>query len=102
MSELLTLALAAHGGLDRWNKLTSIRARLSVTGALFASKGTAGQLEGIEMEAQLHEQKVVTYFPANKRRWVFQTNSIVVEADSGEKLAEYSYPRRSFRGNEAS
>jgi len=63
MSELLTLALAAHGGLDRWNELTSIRARLSVTGGLFASKGTAGQLEGIEMEAQLHEQKVVTYLP---------------------------------------
>jgi hypothetical protein len=102
MSELLTSALAAHGGLDRWNKLTSIRARLSVTGALFASKGIAGQLEGIEMEVQLHEQKVVTYFPAKKRRWVFQTNSIVVEADSGEKLAEYSYPRGSFQGNEAS
>ena len=101
MSELLTSALAAYGGLDRWNELTSIRARLSVTGGLFASKGTAGQLEGIEMEAQLHEQKLVTYFPEKKKRWVFQPNSIVVEADSGEKLAEYSDPRRSFRGNEA-
>lgn len=101
MSELLTSALAAHGGLDQWNKLTSIRARLSVTGGLFTSKGTAGQLEGIEMEAQLHEQKVITYIAGKKRRWVFQPNSIVVEADSGEKLAEHSYPRRSFQGNEA-
>ena len=101
MSELLTSALAAHGGLDQWNQLTSIRARLSVTGGLFTAKGTADQLEGIEMEAQLHEQKVVTYIAGKKKRWVFQPNSIVVEADSGEKLAEHSYPRRSFQGNEA-
>jgi len=101
MSELLTSALAAHGGLDQWNQLTSIRARLSVTGGLFTAKGTAGQLDGIEMEAQLHEQKVVTYIAGKKKRWVFQPNSIVIEADSGEKLAEHSYPRRSFRGNEA-
>jgi NADH:flavin oxidoreductase / NADH oxidase family len=35
-----------------------------------------------------------------KRRWVFQPNSIVVEADSWENLAEHFYPRRSFQGNE--
>jgi len=29
MSELLKSALAAHGGLDRWDKLRSIRATLS-------------------------------------------------------------------------
>ena len=101
MSELLKSALAAHGGLDRWDKLRSIRATLSVSGALFASKGRAGQLEGIEIEAQLHEQKVVTYIAGKKRRWVFQPNSIVVEADSGKNLAEHFYPRRSFQGNEA-
>jgi hypothetical protein len=101
MSELLKSALAAHGGLDRWDKLRSIRATLSVSGALFASKGRAGQLGGIEIEAQLHEQKVVTYIAGEKRRWVFQPNSIVVEADSGEKLAKHFYPRGSFQGNEA-
>jgi hypothetical protein len=99
MSEFLKFALAAHGGLDRRDKLRSIRATLSVSGALLASKGRAGQLEGIEIEAQLHEQKVVTYIATKKKRWVFQPNSIVVEADSGEKLAEHFYPRRSFQGN---
>ena len=66
MSELLKSALAAYGGPDRWDKLRSICATLSVSGALFASKGRAGRLEGIEIEALLHEQQVVTYI-AGKR-----------------------------------
>ncbi len=35
MSDLLDLALKAHGGLDRWREVKSLDARVSLTGALF-------------------------------------------------------------------
>ena len=33
MNGLLKLATEAHGGVDRWNQLTELKAHLSVTGA---------------------------------------------------------------------
>ena len=33
MSDLLEVAVAAHGGLDRWNGITSIDVAASITGA---------------------------------------------------------------------
>jgi hypothetical protein len=45
MNHLLESAVAAHGGLDRWNQVKSITVDASVTGALWAvkSKGDGGR-----------------------------------------------------------
>ena len=34
-SELLDLAVKAHGGLDRWNKVKAIKVAASITGAIW-------------------------------------------------------------------
>jgi hypothetical protein len=39
MNSLLKLAIEAHGGLNRWNDLKSVKAHLSVTGVLWHVKG---------------------------------------------------------------
>src|SRR2546429_528266 len=39
MSDLLDLALKAHGGLDRWREVKSVDARVSLTGALYHLNG---------------------------------------------------------------
>jgi hypothetical protein len=39
MNSLLKLATEAHGGLNRWNELKSLKAHLSVTGVLWHVKG---------------------------------------------------------------
>ncbi len=39
MSDLLDLALKAHGGLDRWREVKSLDVRVSLTGALYHLKG---------------------------------------------------------------
>jgi hypothetical protein len=39
MSDLLDLALKAHGGLARWREVKSLDARVSLTGALCRLKG---------------------------------------------------------------
>ena len=35
MNDLLDSAVAAHGGLDRWNQVTSITVDAAITGALW-------------------------------------------------------------------
>jgi hypothetical protein len=34
MNELLNLAVKAHGGLERWNKVNAIKVKASITGAI--------------------------------------------------------------------
>ena len=39
MNELLTNVLQAHGGLDRWNQFSTVRAQIVTGGGLWALKG---------------------------------------------------------------
>ena len=39
MSDLLELALSAHGGLERWRQVQSLDAQVSLTGRLYRLKG---------------------------------------------------------------
>jgi hypothetical protein len=98
MNDVLASAITAHGGRERWKQLRSVRASLSVTGALWESVGKAGFLKGIEIEAQLHEQKVITELPSEKKRFRFQPELVVIESESGLKRREYANPRKIFEG----
>ena len=35
MSDLLELAVAAHGGLERWNRFRTLQAKMAIGGAIF-------------------------------------------------------------------
>ncbi len=37
MNNLLNVVTEAHGGVDRWNQLTTLKAHLSVKGGLWQS-----------------------------------------------------------------
>jgi hypothetical protein len=39
MSELLDVALHAHGGFEHWRKVESLDVRVSLTGGLYRLKG---------------------------------------------------------------
>ena len=39
MTDLLKLAVEAHGGLQRWEQLSRFRAAVSITGAIWDLKG---------------------------------------------------------------
>ena len=58
MSDLLDTVIEAHGGLERWNQLDSVSARLIQGGALWALKGQAGVLDDVVVTASLHEERV--------------------------------------------
>jgi hypothetical protein len=98
MSDLLQLAVEAHGGIDRWNKLKTVTARLSSTGAIWHIKGRPDVLKDIEMELSLQEQKVVTHYLGENRRTIFVPGEIVSESEDGKLFERRMNPRASFEG----
>ena len=57
MNSLLKLATEAHGGVDRWNHLKSLKADLSVTGGIWYVKGRHDVLKDNRIECPLHEER---------------------------------------------
>src|SRR5258706_16061645 len=59
MSHLLQAAIAAHGGLDRWNSYRKVSLDLSVGGALWDFKGQTGLFRDAYYEAELDAQRAI-------------------------------------------
>src|SRR5882672_1855045 len=56
MNHLATLAMDAHGGLDRWRKLKSVSARLLQRGVLWKLKGQDGILRDVHITVDLRNE----------------------------------------------
>jgi hypothetical protein len=100
MNELLKLALAAHGGLERWNKVKSIRIAASITGAIWYLKSKPDYLKNIVMTADVETERVVTEFPGQDKRSIFEPNRIVMENIDGTLIETRDDPERSFEGQQ--
>jgi hypothetical protein len=98
MNELLQLALKAHGGLERWNKVESIKMQASVTGAIWYVKGKSDYLKNIVMTADAKTERVITEFPGQNKRSIFAPNRIVVEKLNGTLIETRDNPEKSFEG----
>ena len=86
MNHLLELALAAHGGLDRWNALTKVQVRASITGAIWHVKGKPDALKDVAITAHTHKEYLAMDFPGQDKRSLFEPHRIVMETQSGEVL----------------
>jgi hypothetical protein len=63
MNSLLKLAIEAHGGVDRWNHLKSLKAHLSVTGGIWYVKGRPDVLKAIFPDnIASHTREQISYF----------------------------------------
>ena len=62
MNDLLALAVGAHGGLGRWNRLTRLTATASITGTLaieaHGRTSNAGLRRGTPARAMCHDAPV--------------------------------------------
>lgn len=100
MNDLLKLAVEAHGGLKRWNELTSVNATMKVGGLLWEAKGVPGFASTGKVTANLHEQ---TYFnePFLKagQRSHFENGKIAIETLDGKVISERENPRAAFDGH---
>jgi hypothetical protein len=100
MNELLTLALRAHGGLKRWNKVKSIKIEASITGAIWHLKGKPDYLKNIVMTADVKTERVVTEFPGQDKSSIFEPNRIVIEKLDGTFIETRDDPEKSFEGQQ--
>ena len=98
MTSLLKLAIDAHGGVARWNQLKTLKAHLSVTGAIWHVKGKPNLLKDIRIELPLHEQRLITHLLGQNRRFVFTPHQVSVEDEQGNLIAKRDDPRHAFEG----
>src|SRR5258708_19708392 len=82
MNGLLKFAIDAHGGLGRWNRLNSLIADLSVTGAIWHVKGKPDFLKNIRIELSLHLEKLITHLVGQNKRFFFTPSRVTLEDES--------------------
>jgi hypothetical protein len=100
MSDLLATVIHAHGGLERWNQLNTVSARLTQGGALWALKGQPGVLDDVVVTASLHEERASHRpFGAPDLHSAFTPERVAIENDDGAVLEALDQPRDSFAGH---
>ena len=89
----------AHGGLDRWDAFTKLRAEVSIDGAIWHVKQQPGLLIDKVFEVSTHKQHLtVSPFPAPGEQSVFAPDQIAFETLSGEPIDTRDNPEASFNG----
>ena len=97
MSDLLDLAIAAHGGWDHWQYLSKLTASASVGGGLWALKGKEGILDNVLLEVDCHRQHVV--FISSERCSIYTPSRTAIETIDGKILESRDNPRDAFKGH---
>ncbi|MFE2585831.1 hypothetical protein [Streptomyces sp. NPDC059378] len=101
MNALLAQVLDAHGGLDRWNALTTVRSTIVSSGDLFSIKGIPQDPTPREMTVRLHEERAsVMPFGAPDQKTDFTADHVSIKKDDGRVVAERHEPRTSFTGHD--
>lgn len=100
MTDLLDFVIEAHGGLERWNELDAVSARLVQGGALWGIKGHAGVLDDVFVRASLHQERVSHHpFGTPDRRSNFTPERVAIETTKGDVAESLDQPRASFAGH---
>src|ERR1700735_1351409 len=100
MTELLTQALKAHGGLDRWNKVKAIKVGASITGAIWFVKGKGDALKNVVLTAETRNERLTVEFSGQDKRAIFEPNRIVIETMNGTLIESRDDPEKSFAGQQ--
>jgi hypothetical protein len=72
LPDLLDTAVEAHGGLARWNEVSSVKIDVSITGAIWDVKGQHDVLKDIAMVADTQPERVTTSFVGQDRTTSFE------------------------------
>jgi hypothetical protein len=102
VSNLLDLAVRAHGGLDRWNKVKSITVAASITGAIWFLKGKGDALKNVIMAVETNKERLVMDFVGQDKRSIFEPARIVMEKTDGTLVDARNDPEKSFEGHQRS
>jgi len=100
MNELLDLAIKAHGGLERWNKVKSVKVAASITGAIWFVKSKGDALKNVVMTVDTKVERLITDFPDQNQRSIFEPRSVVMEKVDGTLIESCDNPEESFIGQQ--
>jgi len=98
MNNLLETAVEAHGGLARWNELTTATVHASITGAIWYVKSKPDVFKDIVMTIDTKIERLITDFPVQDKRSIFQPERIVMEKADGTPIETRNDPEKSFEG----
>lgn len=91
--DLAKLAIEAHGGLDRWERFTTLSVHGINAGVLWGAKGKAGVLDDVTIIVDLRDEKVSHWpFGSPDRRSRFEPQRVALENANGEVLEESRSP----------
>jgi hypothetical protein len=100
MNDLLQIAVTAHGGLKRWHEINAIRVGASITGAIWFVKSQGDYLKDIVMTVDTKREKLVTDFPGQDKRFVFEPRKLVMERVDGTVIQVRNNPEEAFVGQQ--
>ena len=94
MNDLLAQAIAAHGGLDRWNKFHKITTTIVGGGVLWPMKGLDLDFSSPrEMTVTLHEERAsISPFGQPELRTAFTPDRIAIETTTGAEAVSGRLP----------
>src|SRR5580700_8165501 len=95
-NDLLDSAVAAHGGLDRWNQVKSITVDASITGALWALKSKDDALKDVRFEVDTARERLTMDFAGHDKRSVFEPRRVVLQRRDGTLIDVREDPEKSF------
>src|SRR5271154_856540 len=98
MSDLLEVAVAAHGGLHRWNSVTSIDVAASITGAAWFVKGKGDALKDVRFEVDTTRELLTMDFVGQDKRSIFQPCRVVMQRGDGAVIDSRDDPQRAVDG----
>lgn len=100
MNELVDLAIAAHGGWERWQQLRKLTAHVSVGGAMWHVKGWPDVFANARVTIEPHRQHVeFSPFVDVGRHSVYEPERTAIVTDDGGLIEERQRPREAFEGH---
>jgi hypothetical protein len=100
MNDLLGTAVAAHGGLDRWNQVRTVAFDAAITGAFWHLKGQGDALQDVRLEVDTTRQLVTIEFAGQDKRSVYEPHRVVVQRRDDTIIEARDDPERSFDGQQ--
>jgi hypothetical protein len=100
MNDLLESAVAAHGGLDRWNQVKSITVDASIAGALWAFKSQGDALTDVRFEVDTTRERLTVDYAGQDKQSVFEPHRVVIQRRDGTLIDARDDPERSFDGHQ--
>jgi hypothetical protein len=100
MNDLLAFAIDAHGGLDLWRQIRSIRVAASITGAIWFVKNQGDALKDVVLTADTLTQRLTVEFPGQDKRAIFEPQRIVIQHMDGTPITDRDNPEQSFVGQQ--